>query len=141
MWKQQSIWDTTFLDQELTGGVHIEKTVKTASKRLHYLTVIARHGLPADELITIDTTLIRPCLDYSSSVLLVGCSKEQQAELERVQTPACKNHQGERLETSHNHCLHFTPHFSTASKNESNQSNKVIRPTLLAVDLICVFVE
>ena len=41
------------LDNNLTGDVHIEKTVKTASKRLHYLTVMARHGLPADDLITI----------------------------------------------------------------------------------------
>ena len=64
-----------------------ENAIKTASKRLHYLTVMARHGLPADDLITIYTTLIRPCLEYSS-VLLVGCSKKQQAELERVQTRA-----------------------------------------------------
>ena len=77
------------LDQNLTGDVHIEKAIKTASKRLHYLTVMARHGLPADDLVTIYTTLIRPCLEYSS-VLLVGCSKKQQAELERVQTRACK---------------------------------------------------
>ena len=77
------------LDQHLTGDVHIENAIKTASKRLHYLTVMARHGLPADDLITIYTTLIRPCLEYSS-VLLVGCSKKQQAELERVQTHACK---------------------------------------------------
>ena len=77
------------LDQKLTGDVHIEKAVKTASKRLHYLTVMARYGLPADDLTTIYTTLIRPCLEYSS-VLFVGCSKKQQAELERVQTRACK---------------------------------------------------
>ena len=77
------------LDQNLTGDVHIENAVKTASKRLHYLTVMARHGLPADDLVSIYTTLIRPCLEYSS-VLLVGCSKKQQAELERVQKRACK---------------------------------------------------
>ena len=77
------------LDQKLTGDVHIEKAVKTASKRLHYLTVMARYGLPADDLTTIYTTLIRPCLEYSS-VLFVGCSKKQQSELGRVQTRACK---------------------------------------------------
>ncbi|KAL7371511.1 hypothetical protein ABVT39_000119 [Epinephelus coioides] len=77
------------LDTKLSGNVHIQKAVKTASKRLHYLTVMARHGLPADDLVTIYTTLIRPCLEYSS-VLLVGCTKKQQADLERVQTHACK---------------------------------------------------
>ena len=63
-------------------------TVKTSSKRLHYLTVMTRHntcGWPH----LIYTTLIRPCLEYSS-VPLVGFSKKQQAELERVQTHACK---------------------------------------------------
>lgn len=75
-----------YLDQILTGDVHIEKTVKTASRRLHYLTVMTRHGLP-DDLITTFTTLIRPFLEYSS-VLLV--SRPAEPELERVQTRACK---------------------------------------------------
>ena len=69
--------------------MHIQNAVKTASKRLHYLTVMARHGLPPEDLVSIYTTLIRPCLEYSS-VLMVGCNKKQQAELERVQRRACK---------------------------------------------------
>lgn len=65
------------LDQNLTGNVHIQNAVKTASKWLHYLTVMARHGLPPEDLVSIYTTLIRPCLEYSS-VLMVGCNKKQQ---------------------------------------------------------------
>ena len=67
-------------------------TVKTSSKRLHYLTVMTRHntcGWPH----LIYTVLIRPCLEYSS-VPMVCFSKKQQAELERVQT-RLQNHQKE----------------------------------------------
>lgn len=72
------------LESNLSGNFHIDQMVKKASKRLHFLTVLVRHGLPQQDLLTVYTTLVRPCLEYGS-VLLVGCNKSQAAQLERVQ--------------------------------------------------------
>lgn len=48
------------LSSGLSGDVHIEKLAKKASKQLQYLTVTARHGPPAEGLVTVYTTLIHP---------------------------------------------------------------------------------
>lgn len=77
------------LDSDLSGDSHIDQMVKKASKRLHFLTVLARHGLPQQDLVIIYTTLVRPCLEYGS-VLLVGCNKSQASQLEKVQKRALK---------------------------------------------------
>lgn len=78
-----------YLDNQLSGDVHIEEAVKKASKRLHFLTVMARNGLPVEDLVDIYNTLIRPCLEYGS-VLLVGCKEKQRATIDRVQKRAVK---------------------------------------------------
>ncbi|KAJ8358657.1 hypothetical protein SKAU_G00151820 [Synaphobranchus kaupii] len=70
------------LDSDLSGDTHVEQSVKKASKRLHFLTVLARHGLPCEDLVSIYTTLVRPCLEYGG-VILVACNKRQAALLER----------------------------------------------------------
>lgn len=77
------------LDSDLSGNTQVDQTVKKASKRLHFLTVLARQGLPCEDLVTIYTTLIRPCLEYGG-VILVGCNKKQTAQLERVQRRAIR---------------------------------------------------
>lgn len=78
------------LDSDLSGDSHIDRMVRKASKRLHFLTVLVRHGLPQQDLLTIYTTLVRTCLEYGS-VLLVGCNNKNQAvQLERVQKRALK---------------------------------------------------
>ncbi|KAJ8339154.1 hypothetical protein SKAU_G00359400 [Synaphobranchus kaupii] len=64
---------------DLSGNTQVEQSVKKASKRLHYLTVLARHGLPCEDLVTIYTTLVRPCLEYGG----VLSNKRQAALLER----------------------------------------------------------
>ena len=38
------------LDSDLSGDTHIEEVVRKASKRLHFLTVLARHGVPCEDL-------------------------------------------------------------------------------------------
>ena len=77
------------LDNQLSGDVHVEEAVKKASKCLHFLTVMARNGLPVEDLVDIYNTLIRPCLEYGS-VLLVGCTAKQRATMDRVQRRAIK---------------------------------------------------
>ncbi|XP_071383975.1 uncharacterized protein [Centroberyx affinis] len=57
------------LDSDLSGDTHIEQVVRKASKRLHFLTVLARHGLPCEDLVTIYTAVVRPCLEYGSVLL------------------------------------------------------------------------
>ncbi len=47
-----------YLDDQLSGDVHIEK----APKCLHFLTVMARNGAPVEDLVDIYNTLIRPCI-------------------------------------------------------------------------------
>ncbi len=77
------------LDSDLSGDTHIEQVVRKASRRLHFLTVQARHGLLCEDLLTIQTAVVRPCLEYGS-VLLVGCNQRQATLLERVQKRALK---------------------------------------------------
>ncbi len=75
------------LDNQLNGNYHIDECVKKASQRLHFLTVFAKHGASADDLVSMYCSLIRPCLEYAN-VLLVGCTKKQAALLESIQKRA-----------------------------------------------------
>jgi hypothetical protein len=67
----------------------VEQSVRKASKRLHFLTVLARNGPPTEDLVIVYNALVRPCLEYGG-VLLVGYSKKQQAPLDRVQRRALR---------------------------------------------------
>ncbi|KAJ8353276.1 hypothetical protein SKAU_G00208430 [Synaphobranchus kaupii] len=66
------------LDSDLSCNTQVEQSVKKASKRLHFLTVLARHGLPCEDLVTIYTTLVRPCLEYGVMAgVYRACSTEK----------------------------------------------------------------
>lgn len=51
------------------------------------LTVFAKHGASADDLVSMYCFLIRPCLEYAN-LLLVGCTKKQAALLKSMQKRA-----------------------------------------------------
>ena len=63
--------------------------MKQASKRLHFMMVMSRNGLPVEDLVEIYNTLIRPCLEYGN-VLLVGCTAKQRDSMDRVQKRAIR---------------------------------------------------
>ena len=77
------------LDSNLSGDTHVEQSVRKASKCLHFFNGLARNGLPTEDLGTVYTILVRPCLEYGG-VLLVGCSKKQQAQLDKLQRRALR---------------------------------------------------
>lgn len=52
------------LDSDLSRDTHIDLVVRKAFKQLSVLTVLARHGLPCKEFVTIYTAVVRPCLQF-----------------------------------------------------------------------------
>ncbi|KAJ8351911.1 hypothetical protein SKAU_G00233870 [Synaphobranchus kaupii] len=77
------------IDSSLSHSYQVQDMVLKASKRLYLLRVLARTSMSADDLLLIYSALIRSVLEYGH-VLLVGCSKGQEEELERVQRRALK---------------------------------------------------
>ncbi|KAI8483126.1 hypothetical protein Bbelb_391450 [Branchiostoma belcheri] len=63
--------------------------VSKASSRLHYLRLLTKQGMSVQDLVQVYLSLIRPVLEYGH-VLLVGCSEEQAASMERVQRRALR---------------------------------------------------
>ena len=63
--------------------------VTKASRRLHYLWLFTKQGTSVADLIQVYITLVRPLLEYGH-VLLVGCSKEHERAIERVQRRALR---------------------------------------------------
>ncbi|XP_035670155.1 uncharacterized protein LOC118411776 [Branchiostoma floridae] len=63
--------------------------VTKASRRLHFLRLLAKQGTSVADLVTIYVSLVRPVLEYGH-VLLVGCSKEQERAMQRVQQRALR---------------------------------------------------
>jgi len=64
------------------------KTAPQASKRLNFLKVLKRSGLPNNSLMNFYTAAIRPILEYCSVVWGHNLSKKQSSHLESVQKRA-----------------------------------------------------
>ncbi|CAH1248806.1 Hypp8425 [Branchiostoma lanceolatum] len=77
------------LDKNLTFNEQVSSMVTKASRRLHYLRLLTKQGTSVADLLQIYITLIRPVLEYGH-VLLVGCNKEQEQNMERVQKRALR---------------------------------------------------
>ena len=77
------------LDSQLTFNDQVNSMVTKASRRLHYLRLLTKHGTSVADLIQVYITLVRPLLEYGH-VLLVGCSKEHERAIERVQRRALR---------------------------------------------------
>ncbi|CAH1233292.1 Hypp671 [Branchiostoma lanceolatum] len=83
----------TYLGFKMTSNLkwdsHISHATKKGSQRLHYLRLLAKGGMPPDDLTTVYTTLIRSVLEYAN-VMYVGCNKTQSKTLESVQKRASR---------------------------------------------------
>ncbi|XP_035686680.1 uncharacterized protein LOC118422919 [Branchiostoma floridae] len=77
------------LDKNLTLQEQVTSMVTKASRRLHFLRLLAKQGTSVADLVTIYVSLVRPVLEYGN-VLLVGCSKEQERAMQRVQQRALR---------------------------------------------------
>ncbi|XP_019625504.1 PREDICTED: uncharacterized protein LOC109470861 [Branchiostoma belcheri] len=76
-------------DDKLSWREHVRSTVSKASSRLHYLRLLTKQGMSVEDLIQVYLSLIRPVLEYGH-VLLVGCSEDLAASMERVQRRALR---------------------------------------------------
>ncbi|XP_035682747.1 uncharacterized protein LOC118420146 [Branchiostoma floridae] len=74
------------VSDDLSWGPHIEYMLSKVSPRIHYLRLSKRAGLPADVLLQIYKTFIRPVLEYGSPVW-GGLPRGLAEELEKVQSP------------------------------------------------------
>ncbi|KAI8484515.1 hypothetical protein Bbelb_377860 [Branchiostoma belcheri] len=77
------------LDKNLTLQEQVTSMVTKASRRLHYLRLLSKQGTSVADLVLVYLALVRPVLEYGH-VLLVGCSKEQERAMERVQRRALR---------------------------------------------------
>ncbi|XP_078603982.1 uncharacterized protein LOC144877809 [Branchiostoma floridae x Branchiostoma japonicum] len=77
------------MDRHLTFNEQVNSMVTKASRRLHYVRLLTKQGTSVDDLIQVYITLVRPMLEYAH-VLLVGCSKEHERAIERVQRRALR---------------------------------------------------
>ncbi|KAI8520411.1 hypothetical protein Bbelb_001650, partial [Branchiostoma belcheri] len=77
------------IDKDLTFNEQVNSMISNASRRLHYLRLLTKQGTSVTDLIQIYLALVRPVLEYGH-VLLVGCSKEQELAIERVQRRALR---------------------------------------------------
>jgi len=77
------------LDRGLTLNDQVTSMVTKGSRRLYYLRVLTKQGMSVSDLVQVYTALVRPVLEYGH-VLLVGCTKQQEQLIEKVQRRALK---------------------------------------------------
>ncbi|KAI8505430.1 hypothetical protein Bbelb_166190 [Branchiostoma belcheri] len=77
------------LDRNLSFNEQVTAMTSKASRRLHYLRLLTKQGTSVTDLVQIYLALVRPVLEYCH-VLLVGCGKEQEMAIERVQRRALR---------------------------------------------------
>ena len=67
---------------------HIHASIKKANKRLYFLVLLKRAGVPPDDIKNFYCTTIRPVLEYASPVFHHSLPQYLSAEIERVQKRA-----------------------------------------------------
>ncbi|KAI8522057.1 hypothetical protein Bbelb_018110 [Branchiostoma belcheri] len=104
---------STYLDFKISSNLrwdnHITHVTKKASQRtrLHYLRLLAKGGMPADDLTTLYTTLIRPILEYANvvreaaAVKLIDQMRACDHPLHHMITSDRRQHTGRTLRNSH----------------------------------------
>ena len=78
------------LNNRLSWHDHIESMMKKANTRLHFMFQLKRTKLPADEIIKVYVTLVRPLLEYACQVWHAGLTDQQSNEIESVQERVLK---------------------------------------------------
>jgi len=79
-----------YVDESLTWNCHTEYITSKASKRLYFLKVLKRSGLPNNSLMNFYTAAIRPILEYCSVVWGHNLSKKHSSQLETIQKRAIR---------------------------------------------------
>ena len=76
------------ISSDSSWNEHINKVIKKASKRLHFLVLLKRAKVPCEDLRLFYTTCIRSVLDYAVPVFHYSPPKYLTHELERIQKRA-----------------------------------------------------
>ena len=78
------------IDSTLTWTKHIDYITKKATKRLYFLKVLKRAGLPSDHLLHYYTAVIRPVLEYCSCIWHHNIPNKLSLQVESIQKRAIK---------------------------------------------------
>ena len=79
------------ISSDLTWTIHVDNICAKASKRLYALRILKRNGVPAEDLLTIFCTFIRPVLEYACQVWHTSLSSTLSDQIvEHVQKRAIK---------------------------------------------------
>ena len=76
------------ITSNLTWDVHVDEITRKAGKRLFQLLQLKRSGIPAEDLLTVYTTVVRPTLEYACLTWSTSLTFGFQSDMERVQRRA-----------------------------------------------------
>ena len=76
------------ITSNLTWDVHVDEITRKAGKRLFLLLQLKRPGIPAEDLLTVYTTVVRPTLEYACPAWSTSLTLGLQSDMERVQRRA-----------------------------------------------------
>ena len=76
------------LANNLKWNDHVSESIKKANKRLYFLVMLKRAGVPLKDIVAFYTTAIRPVLEYCSPVFHHALPKYLCNDIERVQKRA-----------------------------------------------------
>ena len=76
------------ITSNLTWDVHVDEITRKAGKRLLLLLHLKRSGIPAEDLLTVYTTVVRPTLEYACPAWSTSLTLGLQIDMERVQRRA-----------------------------------------------------
>ena len=76
------------VNNKLTWNENISIVCSKASKRLHFLKLLKRSGLSADDLLYYYSAVIRPVLEYGCVIWHSSLTKEQTHHLDAIQRRA-----------------------------------------------------
>ena len=76
------------ITSNLTWDVHVDEITRKAGKRLFLLLQLKRSDIPAEYLLTVYTTVVRPTLEYACPAWPTSLTLRPQTDMERVQRRA-----------------------------------------------------
>ena len=80
------------ITSNLTWDVHVDEITRKAGKSLFLLLQLKRSGIPAEDLLTVYTTVVRPTLEYACPAWSTSLTMGLQTDMERVQLKTCYEH-------------------------------------------------
>jgi len=73
------------LNKKLTWQDHIDHICSKAAKRLYFLRLLRRAGVPKNDIIQVYTSIIRSMLEYACEVWHPGLTSKQSTKIEQLQ--------------------------------------------------------